>query len=262
MAANPTRLAERLRQPAYTGENRCTPCTVLNTVIAVGLAGVASVLLTPVVGAAVLGGSLAAIYFRGYLVPGTPELTKRYLPDRVLRWFGKAPDLPDPGETVDVETYLLEVGAVESGGSDDAEPVLSDPFARAWADAIETARNDTAAAAGDLLGIGDAGVEERDGACVVTEDGMAVADWPSEAALLADLGAVDLLAERDPTWDQRERAEQGRILAGLRVFAEECPACGGTPELGEETVESCCRRAEVLTYACPDCGARLLELEQ
>jgi rRNA maturation protein Nop10 len=46
------------------------------------------------------------------------------------------------------------------------------------------------------------------------------------------------------------------------VFLESCPACGGDPELGEETVESCCRQAEVYTYSCPDCGARLLEIEQ
>ncbi|MFC6734994.1 hypothetical protein ACFQEQ_01905, partial [Halolamina salina] len=60
----------------------------------------------------------------------------------------------------------------------------------------------------------------------------------------------------------RSREERGRILAGLRLFVERCPACGGTPELGEETVESCCRRAEVYTHQCRDCGARLLEIEQ
>ena len=35
--------------------------------------------------------ALAAIWLRGYLVPGTPELTKRYLPERALALFGKAP---------------------------------------------------------------------------------------------------------------------------------------------------------------------------
>ena len=30
-------LADRLRQPEYTGENRCTPCTVVNVVIASNL---------------------------------------------------------------------------------------------------------------------------------------------------------------------------------------------------------------------------------
>lgn len=259
MAATPSNLAERLRHPAYTGENRCTACTVVNIAVAVCLAGAVSLLLTPITGAAVLGGSLAAIYFRGYLVPGTPELTKRHLPDRILRWFGKAPELPDPGETVDVEAYLQEAGAVET--DERGELVLTNEFANAWTGALDTAHEATAAAAGDLLGIEDAAVEQRDEACVVTEDGIPAADWPSKAALLADLGAVEVLTDRDSTWESRGRAEQGRILTGLRVFAEDCPACGGTPELGEETVESCCRQAEVLTYSCPECGARLLELE-
>jgi len=100
------RLLARLRQPAYTGENRCLPCTVLNIAIAGTLAVGAALLATPLAGAVVLVASLSAIYLRGYLVPGTPELTKRHAPDRLLRLFGKAPELPEPGETVDVEEYL------------------------------------------------------------------------------------------------------------------------------------------------------------
>lgn len=252
-------LPDRLRQPEYTGENRCTPCTVLNGFLAVGLSVVVAVALTPAGGLLALAGSLAAIYFRGYLVPGTPELTKRYLPERVLRWFGKAPELPDPGETVDVEAYLLEAGAVAE--DDVGGLVLTDGFAAAWEAAVDDATTAPEAAVGDLLGLDDPAVEERGEACVVTDGGMEVADWPSRAALLLDLGAVDLLTERDPAWASRDRPEQGQILTGLRVFAERCPACGGEPELGEETVESCCRRAEVVTYSCPDCEARLLELE-
>ncbi|AEN05076.1 hypothetical protein [Halolamina sp.] len=260
MATSASRLAERLRQPAYTGENRCTPCTVLNTAIAVCLSAIAAVFLTPVFGLLALGVGVAAIYFRGYLVPGTPELTKRYLPDRVLRWFGKAPELPDPGEAVDVEAYLFEVGAVEE--TDGENLVLTGEFEAVWQEAIDEAGTNPVGAAGKLLDVAEPGVEERGDACVVTDGGMKAADWPSEAALVADLGAVRVLGDRDADWTARDHTEQGRILAGLRVFAERCPACGGTPGLGEETVESCCRRAEVFTYSCRDCGACLLEIEQ
>ena len=114
MSATLPGFLERLRQPEYTGENRCLPCTVVNAIIAGALAAAATLLVTPVGGGVVLVLSLAAIYLRGYLVPGTPELTKRYLPDRVLRLFDKAPDLPDPGETVDVEGYLLDAGVLEA----------------------------------------------------------------------------------------------------------------------------------------------------
>jgi hypothetical protein len=260
MAPNSRAIVDRLRKPAYTGENRCSPCTVLNVVIALALAAVLGVVATPIVGTAALALSLSAIYFRGYLVPGTPELTKRYLPDSVLRLFGKAPTLPDPGETVDVEGYLLEVGALQE--TDDGDLERTESFAAAWQEGIDDARDDPAAAAGAVLDIDDPGVEDRDGATVVTDGDLAVADWPSRPALLADLGAVPALRARDPEWTDRDRTEQGRILSGLRLFVADCPNCGGAPELGEETVESCCRRAQVYTYVCPDCDARLLEIEQ
>lgn len=88
-------VVDGLRKPEYVGENRCLPCTVVNVAIAV----VGSALLAArsrhrrgrLLAGAVLGGSLAAIYLRGYLVPGTPALTKRYLPDPVLAAFDKEP---------------------------------------------------------------------------------------------------------------------------------------------------------------------------
>jgi hypothetical protein len=80
--------------------------SVLNIAIAGALTVSAALLATPLAGAVVLVASLSAIYLRGYLVPGTPELTKRHAPGRLLRLFGKAPELPEPGETVDVEEYL------------------------------------------------------------------------------------------------------------------------------------------------------------
>lgn len=252
-------LVERYRLTEYTGENRCLPCTTVNVVIALAVAVGLAVVATPPVGVLALGVSILAIWLRGYLVPGTPALTKRYLPDPVLRLFEKAPDLPDPGETVDVEAYLTEVEAVRDAG-DDVE--LTTGFESAWRAAIDDVRTDPAAAAGDVLSLADPGVETRGEATVVTDGGTAAADWPSEAALLSDLGAVEVLESRDSAWQERGHGERGRILAGLRIFLERCPECGGTPELDEDVVESCCRQAQVFTYACPDCDARLLEVEQ
>ena len=96
MGSRGTSLRDRIREPEYTGENRCVPCTVVNGVLAVVLTAAAAV-FGPVTAAVVLVASLGSIYYRGYLVPGTPELTKRYLPDRVLRAFGKAPEGPREG---------------------------------------------------------------------------------------------------------------------------------------------------------------------
>jgi len=260
MATTPSAFVDRIRQPEYTGPNRCLPCTLLNVVIAGGVAAGVALVTRPLAGVVAFGILLGTIYLRGYLVPGTPELTKRYLPDQVLRLFGKAPELPPPGETIDVEAYLREAGALVPGEQEDL--TLSPAFRDDWNEAIRDANVAPAATAGEVLDLPEPGIEERGDACVVTDDGMRAADWPSRAALLADLGGVRALQARDDEWSHRSHSEQGRILAGLRVFLESCPSCGAEPILGEETVESCCRQAEVYTYRCPDCGARLLEIEQ
>jgi len=86
-------MIDELKQPEYTGENRCMPCTGVNLLIAVVAAAVAG-RRSRKAGAGVFIASVILIYVRGYLVPGTPTLTKRYLPDDVLQLFGKEPARP------------------------------------------------------------------------------------------------------------------------------------------------------------------------
>jgi hypothetical protein len=113
-----TGLLAAVRRPEYTGDNRCLPCTVVNVVLA-GLLTAAAALVSLPLGVAVATVSLAAIYLRGYLVPGTPELTKRYLPERVLAWFGKADAPATPGETAfDTVGFLDRYGVVVDIGDD------------------------------------------------------------------------------------------------------------------------------------------------
>lgn len=170
---------ERLRQPEYTGDNRCVPCTILNVLIAALLTAVVAVVSLPAA-PIVLGLSLAAIYVRGYLIPGTPTLTKRYFPDRVLAAFDKAPeptgaaleiengaetgtetetqtqtetdrDLDEEpvAEAVDPERFFLERGIVapcsETGDgttADDPDDLcLTDEVRTAWRDAIDAVRD-------------------------------------------------------------------------------------------------------------------------
>jgi hypothetical protein len=58
----------------------------------------------PLVGVPVLAGSLALVYLRGYLVPGTPAFTKRYFPDWLLAWFDKTPERREGTVDVGVDT--------------------------------------------------------------------------------------------------------------------------------------------------------------
>jgi len=268
----------RFQDPRYTGENRCVPCTVVNSIaavmLAVGLTGGAILAgrpeLAPFLTVAVLALSAAAIYFRGYLVPGTPTLTKRYLPTRVLSAFGKepaasgvasAPEEPEV-EDFDVESRLLGVGAVEEC-RDGADLCLTDRFDAEWNEAIESAR---AADQGrsrllDLLGTseGEVEIEDHDQAFRVRHDGRYVGTWESRPAFLADVAAAELMDEQLAEWDRLTLGQRGRLLNGLRLFLRSCPDCGGDLSLGVETVESCCTSHEVAALTCEDCDARLLE---
>lgn len=264
----------RFKRPEYTGENRCMPCTVVNLAIAVvasvGIAGVAWQAGAPALGGAAGVGffafALAAIYVRGYLVPGTPTLTKRYFPVWLLEVFGKAPTRPgaDAGETeLDPEAVLTQSGALEEC-RDGADLCLTDEFRAEWHETIDAVDADEAGRDRllDLLDVEDADevtIEEFGDAFRAAIDGTPVGTWQSEAAFRADLGAGSLLAERDSGWADRNVVERGRLLNGLRLFIDRCPTCGGVPEFGTETVESCCSTHDVAAVECNDCGARLFE---
>lgn len=129
---------DRLRRPEFTGENRCVPCTAVNLAIAAVGAGALATVGRPGLAAGGFTAALAAICLRGNVVPGTLALTKRYLPERVLRLFGKGTE-PAPPADIDAESYLLSAGVlVETlDGSDLAFTPL---FAAAWDDALDGMR--------------------------------------------------------------------------------------------------------------------------
>lgn len=263
---------DAVRQPAYVGENRCIPCTLVNSVIALALAALAWVVVTPEVGVLVVVVSALAIGLRGYLVPGTPTLTKRYLPEPVLAYFDKAPATATtasgdadtvPREDIDVEEILVGAGIlVPCEARDDL--CLRDEFRESWYANMDAVNDDdaTPAAVADLLDVDVSGLSLEDhgeGAFMATFDGVRVGQWESRAALIADVAAADLVAERDDDWDERPIAVRGELLGGLRLFLETCPDCRGAVSFGRETVESCCRSHEVVAVSCDDCGARLFE---
>lgn len=267
----------RLRQPEHTGENRCLPCTAVNAVIAVLLAaGVATAAIAGDVSVAVgvaLGGAVlalcgVAIALRGYLVPGTPRLTKRYLPPWVLARFGKAPgggesgDSEDGGRAFEPERDLVLAGALEECPEKD-DLCLTDSFGADWTAAIDRVREAGADRAELLAALdveaGEVSYEEYGDAFRATVDGRRAGTWESRGAFLADLGAARVLADRHPDWEGLGVRQRSQLLHGLRLFLDTCPECGGRPEFGTETVESCCWNHEVAAVSCPGCGARLFE---
>lgn len=266
---------DAVRQPEYTGENRCTPCTLVNA----GIAGVLAVLVAvglPLgpTGSAVAGGtvllvSAAAIALRGYLVPGTPWLTRTYFPDWVLRYFDHAKLAPE----VDVEPVaVLDAADAVTECEDVDDLCLTEDFRAAWYGRMDDLRGTDASrqTLASMLDLPADGVdlEDHGGAYVALADGggasgrWRVGQWESSGAFLADMAGAAALEERVAGWTELEAAARGRVLNGLRVFLDECPSCGGPVDFGEETVESCCRSKEVVAVTCRDCGDRLFEADQ
>jgi hypothetical protein len=155
-------VAERLRQPEYTGENRCLPCTVVNVVLAALFALGLSVVLTPAVGLAGFAVGLGLVYLRGYLVPGTPELTERYFPPWLLRLFGK-----DPIEAIDTST--------RSGGSPRAGADREAATAAPGGEARTTAGSDERPDADAATGTGATSESATTGTVVASDDPLAAA---------------------------------------------------------------------------------------
>lgn len=269
-----------LKNPEYTGANRCPPCTIVNVAIAILLA-VALGTVAPALGVAALFLSLGIIYVRGYLVPGTPRLTKRYLPDAVLKRFEHEPPvLTDGGDdsgnplsetveqiqyrkqnSVDAEQYMEEAGVIETS-ADGTDRSLTPPF-----------REKAETAAESLKGVID--VEYLAEMYDVTPDEISVPDrdypaiktrrrirnWPSEAAFVVDLAAHDTLSDMTDDWGAIPVEQRVRMLRSVRSLWETCPVCGGAVAFDEETVTSCCREFEVVTHSCQSCEARFVELD-
>ena len=282
-----------LRNPEYTGENRCVACTVVNAVIAVA-ASVLVALAVPALGIVVLVMSAVLIYARGYLIPGTPELTKRYLPARVLAAFGKHPiekrrttetsgatdGATDPGDgadsgeptfetvkkvrrrreqSVDPVPFLRDAGVLGPGDDDR----LTDAFADRIHDRAVTHRDreiETASVAG-IFGVDPGDVAERDREYPAYEIGVRIRKWPSEGALIADVAAHEALGEYADRWGEVPPEQRADILEWLRGLRNDCPVCGGAIAFSDDVIESCCGRFEVTTIACADCGERLREFD-
>lgn len=262
------RAVDAVRRPEYTGENRCTPCTIVNlSLVAVASVAVAAV-VDPFVAAVVAGLGLLLIYARGYVVPGTPVLTQRLFPDRVLAYFEH--DTPTESTTeregtdsgpFDPETALVEAGAlVPCADRDDL--CLDSLFRTEWRSKMSAAADDVDAAVYHLLPADveePATVELRGESVVARVADATVAEWPSRAAFVADAAGAAVLASADAEWADRGFAERTRLLAGLRLWLDRCAVCDGHVDLGEETVESCCRSQQVVAASCRSCGARIFE---
>jgi hypothetical protein len=294
--------ADRFRQPEYTGENRCMACTVVNSILSIvfGVAtGGAVMAMTGSLPGAALAGSVvvavsaASIYWRGYLIPGTPTITKRYFPPWLLSLFGKQPtpetatgftgtttdgdadatsaettapddEQPDHGEgvaDVDPEQVLRSLDVLELTPSGD-DLQLAPSFQERLRSRIETVRDreTNRDAIVDLFDTeGEVRFEEYGDAFQLYVEDRRAGEWQSRAAFVADVAAAELFADGYPTWADLSTVQQGQLLNALRIFLESCPTCDGNLSFSEDTVESCCQTYQVYALSCDSCGARVFE---
>lgn len=283
-------LLASLRREEYTGENRCLPCTVVNVGIAAVLAIVAGFVAVELA-VVVFVGALVSIYLRGYLVPGTPTLTKRYLPNRILALFDKHPnEEPEEKEwetlqkleeyeeqSVEPEQFLRDIGAIES-----CDRVTEVCYADSFGKQIRTqlaglaVDNESVAIDGgtevagerftvdaDTLGVmydvdpETISAEDRDYPAVTI--GRRIRKWPSEESFALDVATHLALEAQSPRWQEVPQKQRVEILRELRALAEHCPGCDGPITTSDAVVESCCAEYEVVSIGCRDCGAHLLE---
>lgn len=267
-----------LKDPRHTGENRCTPCSVLNLVIAaVGAACVGGLLggrttrgLLGAVGT--FAGATLVILLRGYLVPGTPWVTHQFVPDGVLAWIGKRePDATDESRAeaavdpgADPDALFRRIGIVTET-ADGADLVLDRRFEREWIDAVDDFAGTTTMLRGQIAeaaGLDPETLElvrQRESFDAYHEDRL-LARWESKAACQADVAATAIMPLFDPDWGHRSFETRTELLGALRLFLQTCPTCRGSVSLAHEVVQSCCSSRDVVAATCEGCTARVFEV--
>jgi hypothetical protein len=251
-----------LMKPEYTGENRCLPCTGVNLMIAGGFAG-AVWIYSPPGGFAVAIVSLGLIALRGYLVPGTPALTKRYLPNRVLALFdhGELGTPTDPDAAINAAATLRATGVVIDDPRT-GDIALNRGFTSGLADrVVAQPRGVEVNQVAGLLGVDPerVSITSHGDALTARLDGRLVGQWESRVAFYTDIAAGEELADRYGPWSSLPLATRSRVLGAVRLCLDRCPVCDGRVRLGHDVVESCCRTHAVVATTCEGCGARLAE---
>jgi hypothetical protein len=245
---------------------------VLATVIAAGLS-----LLSPLLGVGFFVIGVLLIWLVGYLIPGTPSLTKRYLPRRVLLWFGKEPayevfdatdetldrDTAEERQEMDIDVdWLVDIGVLTAEVDDSL--AINPTFEERWTTSMDALRNqedDQREAFADIVEVAAKDVKFEDvkqtGAFTVRVDGYDVSQWISKAAFLADLAADVTLTNLDDDWTSLSLQKRHKLLVGLRQFLDACPGCGGTLVEDVEMIDSCCGSANAVTAKCEECESRM-----
>ncbi|ELZ02925.1 hypothetical protein C482_04681 [Natrialba chahannaoensis JCM 10990] len=276
-----------VHNPGYTGENRCLPCTIVNLVIA-GILAVAAAVVSPLLAVAVFAFSVAAIALRGYLVPGTPTLTKRYFPDWLLAKFDKEPE-PGAGTLVADDGAAgararapgAEAGTDTGTGTDTdtttdqttVEPIDPEQWLLEYDLVVPCSRAEVDDGADEA----EAGAEMEEDLCLTAEleeTWQAAIDERRDGDRVEQVAAFFDVDQSEVTVDQADNAEQpvrarieGRLaaqwesdaalladLGSMCALAEQVPEW---PELPLEQQSQLANGLRAFVETCPSCTGEI-----
>ncbi len=253
------KLIKQLQDENHTGRNRCIKCTVFNIILSIVLSVVLFVILlvefTGAQSVAVAGIflllSFTTIWLKGYFVPYTPQITRKFFPQRVLHWFGKE-NPSSPIRSFDPSSHVpsLETANVLVYSDDHEDYVVSDDII---ANISERYSKDSPEVDNLLeqVGIEDVAVLDRGKKIYLISDDERIHYWPSEKALAIDAILVDILEESVITWKMRPPEERLNLLATVRLFFQQCP--DGEHTIGKVSeYETCCDEKVVFKTVCEE----------
>lgn len=265
-------VVNKIQKSEYTGKNRCIVCTVINIIFAICSSVILFVLMRMIAAPYAVVTSmfslfvfLLIIWLQGYLIPGTPTLTKHYLPPWMLSRLGKESTYStiqkdDKISNVDIESFLVEAGAIAPCKEID-DLCLTASFADEWHDemsALSDNVDSTPVLQEHGFDLDQSTIEKMGNTIALLQNGDKVREWPSETAVKVDVAGARVLSNRSAEWNSFNPFARSHILSALRIFLDECP--NGDPiTFNEQTVDSCCSTYNVITAVCSENGDRIFE---
>lgn len=266
-----TDAVDRLRDERFTGPRRCWKCTVGNVLLLAALSILLGFVWMPVAAVLAIVGA-AHIWLRGYLVPATPQITRRLFGTG----FEKESTASRPDAHTDTSldsltgsTYTEEelvdllVGAgvlVEADSDVQLAPSFEDVLWEHISDSRARSPDELAARVDDHFdSVVDAWPEQlREQTWVVASTGadhLRDEHWIRTPIVVADLAIIETLSALEPSLTT---AEAAAVAPAVRLLFDRCPVCEET--LRVSTVGSCCGDASSmfnppdLALHCPTCS--------
>ena len=275
-----TDLFDRLRRRAYTGENRCWPCTIANSVLLAALVGILTLLGRRTIAGAVAVVGTAAIALRGYVVPYTPRFAPAFVAALPIAPFdhgqpaAASGSLSDSSTTADgtasaaeptgedVLRTLLEAGVLVPEGDDIR---LADDVRDDWRREMQTLRE---AELATLAQVADSQTKS-------SAEARASRNWGRPVLVLEREGGAPVTLRRSVAvtelaavcaLESHVDAAPVRRAAGrpMRSLLEHCPLCDGPLTV---TQSSCCGETTPAgqtpseKLVCPACDERFFTFD-